>query len=150
MDHLIRKVIFDAEYFQPGVAVYLETEETKQQGLIYTYSEDELTILKIRDVMIADNQMQVEPAQIQIHVSEVERNDIKIYRIDDSRSTNREKLTTVCEKLTRSYMSLSSSLSEQERLLAEQNGQKDFTEIEEREQERVINFKALIRSFSTL
>lgn len=41
MDHLIRKVIFDAEYFQPGVAVYLETEETKQQGLIYTYSEDE-------------------------------------------------------------------------------------------------------------
>lgn len=33
MDHLIRKVIFDAEYFQPGVAVYLETEETKQQGL---------------------------------------------------------------------------------------------------------------------
>lgn len=77
-------------------------------------------------------------------------NDIKIYRIDDSRSTNREKLTTVCEKLTRSYMSLSSSLSEQERLLAEQNGQKDFTEIEEREQERVINFKALIRSFSTL
>ena len=32
MDHLIRKVIFDAEYFQPGVAVYLETEETKQQG----------------------------------------------------------------------------------------------------------------------
>lgn len=41
-------------------------------------------------------------------------------------------------------MSLSSSLSEQERLLAEQNGQKDFTEIEEREQERVINFKALI------
>ena len=36
MDHLIRKVIFDAEYFQPGVAVYLETEETKQQGLIYT------------------------------------------------------------------------------------------------------------------
>ena len=50
MDHLIRKVIFDAEYFQPGVAVYLETEETKQQGLIYTYSEDELTILKIRDV----------------------------------------------------------------------------------------------------
>lgn len=51
MDHLIRKVIFDAEYFQPGVAVYLETEETKQQGLIYTYSEDELTILKIRDVM---------------------------------------------------------------------------------------------------
>ena len=136
MDHLIRKVIFDAEYFQPGVAVYLETEETKQQGLIYTYSEDELTILKIRDVMTADNQMQVEPAQIQIHVSEVERNDIKIYRIDDSRSTNREKLT--------------SSLSEQERLLAEQNGQKDFTEIEEREQERVINFKALIRSFSTL
>lgn len=88
MDHLIRKVIFDAEYFQPGVAVYLETEETKQQGLIYTYSEDELTILKIRDVMTADNQMQVEPAQIQIHVSEVERNDIKIYRIDDSRSTN--------------------------------------------------------------
>lgn len=150
MDHLIRKVIFDAEYFQPGVAVYLETEETKQQGLIYTYSEDELTILKIRDVMTADNQMQVEPAQIQIHVSEVERNDIKIYRIDDSRSTNREKLTTVCEKLTRSYMSLSSSLSEQERLLAEQNGHKDFTEIEEREQERVINFKALIRSFSTL
>ena len=74
----------------------------------------------------------------------------KIYRIDDSRSTNREKLTTVCEKLTRSYMALSSSLSEQERLLAEQNGQKDFTEIEEREQERVINFKALIRSFSTL
>ena len=73
MDHLIRKVIFDAEYFQPGVAVYLETEETKQQGLIYTYSEDELTILKIRDVMTADNQMQVEPAQIQIHVSEVER-----------------------------------------------------------------------------
>ena len=73
-----------------------------------------------------------------------------IYRIDDSRSTNREKLTTVCEKLTRSYMALSSSLSEQERLLAEQNGQKDFTEIEEREQERVINFKALIRSFSTL
>ena len=143
MDHLIRKVIFDAEYFQPGVAVYLETEETKQQGLIYTYSEDELTILKIRDVMTADNQMQVEPAQIQIHVSEVERNDIKIYRIDDSRSTNREKLT-------RSYMALSSSLSEQERLLAEQNGQKDFTEIEEREQERVINFKALIRSFSTL
>ena len=143
MDHLIRKVIFDAEYFQPGVAVYLETEETKQQGLIYTYSEDELTILKIRDVMTADNQMQVEPAQIQIHVSEVERNDIKIYRIDDSRST-------ICEKLTRSYMALSSSLSEQERLLAEQNGQKDFTEIEEREQERVINFKALIRSFSTL
>lgn len=143
MDHLIRKVIFDAEYFQPGVAVYLETEETKQQGLIYTYSEDELTILKIRDVMTADNQMQVEPAQIQIHVSEVERNDIKIYRIDDSRSTN-------SEKLTRSYMALSSSLSEQERLLAEQNGQKDFTEIEEREQERVINFKALIRSFSTL
>ena len=94
--------------------------------------------------------MQVEPAQIQIHVSEVERNDIKIYRIDDSRSTNREKLTTVCEKLTRSYMALSNSLSEQERLLAEQNGQKDFTEIEEREQERVINFKALIRSFSTL
>lgn len=81
MDHLIRKVIFDAEYFQPGVAVYLETEETKQQGLIYTYSEDELTILKIRDVMTADNQMQVEPAQIQIHVSEVERNDIKIYRM---------------------------------------------------------------------
>ena len=143
MNHLIRKVIFDAEYFQPGVAVYLETEETKQQGLIYTYSEDELTILKIRDVMTEDNQMQVEPAQIQIHVSEVERNDIKIYRIDDSRSTNREKLT-------RSYMALSSSLSEQERLLAEQNGQKDFTEIEEREQERVINFKALIRSFSTL
>ena len=35
MDHLIRKVIFDAEYFQPGVAVYLETEETKQQGLIH-------------------------------------------------------------------------------------------------------------------
>ena len=118
--------------------------------MIYTYCEDELTILKIRDVMTADNQMQVEPAQIQIHVSEVERNDIKIYRIDDSRSTNREKLTTVCEKLTRSYMALSSSLSEQERLLAEQNGQKDFTEIEEREQERVINFKALIRSFSTL
>ena len=125
MDHLIRKVIFDAEYFQPGVAVYLETEETKQQGLIYTYSEDELTILKIRDVMTADNQMQVEPAQIQIHVSEVERNDIKIYRIDDSRSTNREKLTTVCEKLTRSYMALSSSLSEQERLLAEQKAVED-------------------------
>lgn len=39
MDHLIRKVIFDAEYFQPGVAVYLETEETKQQGLIYTYKD---------------------------------------------------------------------------------------------------------------
>ena len=125
MDHLIRKVIFDAEYFQPGVAVYLETEETKQQGLIYTYSEDELTILKIRDVMTADNQMQVEPAQIQIHVSEVERNDIKIYRIDDSRSTNREKLTTVCEKLTRSYMALSNSLSEQERLLAEQKAVED-------------------------
>lgn len=150
MDHLIRKVIFDAEYFQPGVAVYLETAETKQQGLIYAYSEDELTILKIQDIMTEDNQMQVEPARIPIHVSEVERNDIKIYRIDDSRTANREKLTTVCEKLTRSYMALSSSLSEQERLLAEQNGQKDFTEIEEREQERVINFKALIRSFSTL
>ena len=37
MDHLIRKVIFDAEYFQPGVAVYLETEETKQQGFYWFY-----------------------------------------------------------------------------------------------------------------
>lgn len=112
--------------------------------------EPHLFWIRYYEKLSKDNQMQVEPAQIQIHVSEVERNDIKIYRIDDSRSTNREKLTTVCEKLTRSYMSLSSSLSEQERLLAEQNGQKDFTEIEEREQERVINFKALIRSFSTL
>lgn len=27
MDHLIRKVIFDAEYFQPGVAVYLKQKK---------------------------------------------------------------------------------------------------------------------------
>lgn len=150
MEHLIHKVIFDSEYFQPGVAVFIETKDTRQQGLIYRYAEDILTILKVQDVMTEDNQMRAEPIQISIDVNEVENGEIKLWRIDDMRSINQQKLKGICEKLTRAYMSLSSSLSEQERLLADQNNNHDYSDIEEREQNRAVNFKALIKSFSSM
>lgn len=142
MSHLIRKTVFDTAYYLPGKAVAMQVEDTIKNGLILDADEEELTLAVLQDVIV-DDVLEQEVKSCHVNVSDVESGDISVDRLG-MESPQSESAQVMLKEIYKAYSELSNRLAEQEQLLSERNGVDDYSDISQRHENRMKNFKKLL------